>query len=159
LLLSLYKLSNSLLLFENSRVLTNLGVTSRTYLDNNLDYNSRILTLDLFKLVPKAVNTSDFYTIKDLDFLPSSSTLPNFTTNSTYNLLPTDLNNTNENQHYLLLNLLSTQKSHDVLKQSRWSLKNSLVSEELIKQNNMFLNSKRLLGTVSQSQALTDNNI
>jgi hypothetical protein len=94
-----------------------------------------------------------------MDFLPSATNLKSFTSNKTYNLLPAHLNTTKEGQHTLLLNLLSTQKSNDILKQSRWSLKNSLISEELIKQNNMFLNSKRLLGTIYQAPTLTDNNI
>ena len=156
---SLYKLSNSLLLFENSKVIMNWQTSSNLGLNNALDYNSRILNLDLFKVMKSTYDTSDLYTIKDAEFLPSSTNLESFTSNNTYNLLPAHLNNTKEGQHSLLLNLLSTQKSNDVLKQSRWSLKNSLISEEFIKQNNMFLNSKRLLGTTLSAPALTDHNI
>ena len=156
---SLYKLSNSLLLFENSKVIMNWQTGNNLGLNNALDYNSRILNLDLFKVMKSTYDTSDLYTIKDAEFLPSSTNLESFTSNNTYNLLPAHLNNTKEGQHSLLLNLLSTQKSNDVLKQSRWSLKNSLISEEFIKQNNMFLNSKRLLGTTLSAPALTDHNI
>ena len=156
---SLYKLSNSLLLFENSKAIVNWQTGASPYLNNSLDYNSRILSLDLFKVAKSTYDTSDLYTVRDSEFLPSSTTLESFTSNNTYNLLPAHLNNTKEGQHSLLLNLLSTQKSNDILKQSRWSLKNSLISEEFIKQNNMFLNSKRLLGTTFSAPALTDHNI
>ena len=156
---SLYKLSDSLLLFENSKSILNLRNADNIHMNNSLDYNSKILTLDLFKSVKPVYDTTSLYTIKDAEFLPSSTTLQGFTSNNTYNLVPANLNTTKEGQHSLLLNLLSTEKSNDILKQSRWSLKNSLVSEEFIKQNNMFLNSKRLLGTVFHAPTLTDNNI
>jgi len=156
---SLYKLSDSLLLFENSQAITNLNTVNRTFVDDSLDYNSRLVTLDLFKVNKPRFDSTSLYTVKDKEFLLSSTNLPSFTSNTTYNLSPSQLNTTADNEHTLLLNLLSTQKSHDILKQSRWSLKNSFISEEFIKQNNMFLNSKRLLGNVLNDKVLTDSNI
>ena len=151
-----FQLSNNITLFNDQKLFTNLNLSNNIWWDSKLPYNLNTIRPELFKVMNLEFDNSQLFTVQDLSFLPSQAS--NSLKNINYNLLPIHMN-INSYNHDLFTQLVSLQKSNEFLKQTRWSLKNSLISEDFIIQNNMFLNSKQLLGNSFSSVKNTDNNI
>jgi hypothetical protein len=154
-----YELSSNIKLADDGEVLVNFFQKNALPTPNTGNYNYDILDLRMFSGFRDWGFGSLEFLNNDSTYLTNHSNNVSYLPNTTYQLTPLNLNTLAQNQHHLLLNTFSLQESSAILKQSRWLLKNSLVSEDLIKQNNMILNSKRLLGSPLWDIRVTDGNI
>ena len=63
------------------------------------------------------------------------------------------------NNKYFLISSSNFSKDLDLMKTDRWLLKNSLISEDLIRNTNSYTNTKRLIGSNVTSSQLSSRNI
>jgi hypothetical protein len=154
---------------------------------NNLNLLSFSKSLNLFKSLsvsnPNYLTTSKYYPIFMQNLLPTtSSTLQkNHNTFSNYNITGTELHyiqnslNLSSNKYLSInlkeLQLLSKQPNTPQLynfnlehnlnmsKQSRWFVKNSLLSNLIINNSHLITQSKKLIGTNISNQDFSKNNL
>jgi hypothetical protein len=154
---------------------------------NNLNLLSFSKSLNLFKSLsvsnPNYLTTSKYYPIFMQNLLPTtSSTLQkNHNTFSNYNITGTELHyiqnslNLSSNKYLSInlkeLQLLSKQPNTPQLynfnlehnlnmsKQSRWFVKNSLLSNLIINNSQLITQSKKLIGTNISNQDFSKNNL
>ena len=156
---SMYRLSNQLTLFNNEQAILQATQKTLNFEDPRLAYNLRILYPQLFNSGVSQFDDSNLYSTLDKSFIPNAKNTLKYDKVNNYQLTVADLNTIGSDQHTLLTNMLNLNESSHTLKQTRWALKNSFISEDLMKFNNDFLNSKRLFDVSLSDAKATDSNI
>ena len=135
--------------------------SSNTQLIKNLygaSYEINNLNTDMLLKISKTKldTTSNFN--KNLSYAPELTTDNTLFFSSNNNLSLNKLNNLLHNKHFIF-NSSNFSKDLDLMKSDRWLLKNSLVSEDFIRNTNSYTLTKKLIGSSLTNSQLSNKNV
>ena len=153
---------------ESANLATYTTPTTETlnYSDYNLTrslYRTAQLTNKLLDTLPqtsKQVVKGSALVIPNstLSYQPNPHRINSLESNKQLTISLRQLNNLLNNK-YFLISSSNFSKDLDLMKTDRWLLKNSLISEDLIRNTNSYTNTKRLIGSNVTSSQLSSRNV
>ena len=147
-ILNLYKTLHKINIFKNNEYLNNF------YLKDN---NSNSTVFNLFHKLSK--NTSKLY-ITDLDFsFILNNKIKNFNKISNFSFTPSDINLNFLNKPDLNLFSFNFTNSVNLIKQERWFIKNSFLTNDISNLNQKYNESKKYINFFFNDAGITSKNI
>jgi hypothetical protein len=155
LIMNLFSLNKELNLLEDSKSLSLIGRDNLFSL-KNLSFSKKILNVE--DSFDSKLNFKSNTIKRESDFFLSAPQVSLYNTLSYIDINSKDLGvlTGDQNLHTIITNI---SNNSNISKQLRWSLKNSLVSENLAISNNNYLSSKRLLDSSLSDPNLAETNL